>query len=440
MSGSLTTFGLGKESVYGTPVVSTAFYEIMKEDLKGAYNRMQAEALSSSYVDRSDRYAIAAKGAAGSVDVEVLTKNFGNWLGFMLGTVQTTGPTDTTAYVHTGTIGNLTGKSFTAQVGRAAYDGTLYPWTYEGGKVTGWEFSNAVDQTLKASLTLDFEKESNPDSFSPTKAVVEFTPASAGSDVWDYSGANGQTFTINDGSGAETVALNTDCTNIAGVVSAVDTALSTKYDVSADSTKVKIQAHTAGAKTFVIGGTSAALITGSSGYVNTPGLADPYSLITATVPTGAEVLAWQGGTITIAGSTIDISDFTVKVDNALKTDRWYINSAGSKKEPVQDGKRKITWSFKTPYVDNSWWKKVSAATASGATGAISATWTGSTLAGSATVYPSLAITIPVGRFDEGVPTVDGPSMLEPSYSGVGLYNGTDSAITVAYTTTDVTVM
>jgi hypothetical protein len=332
VSGSLTTFGIGSEVTYGTAVNTTKYFEITKEDIKGSYSRQQAAALSASYVDRSDRYAIAKKGASGSVDIEVLSKGFGHWLRFMMGTVNTTGPAETSAYTHTGTIGSLYGDAFTAQVGRATLDGTIKPWTYEGGKVTDFSFSNQVDQTLQCSIGMDFEAESSPDS--PTGA---------------------------------------------------------------------------------------------------------YALQTATNVAGAEVLAWQGGTITVGGSTIDISEINVKCDNALNVDRFYINSAASKKEPTQDGKRAITWSFKTPYTDNTFWKKVSTATASGANAQIVATWSGLTLLGT-TIYPSLTLTIPVARFDEGGPVVDGPGMLDTTFTGVGLYDGTNSALTVAYVSGDTTVL
>jgi hypothetical protein len=332
LSGSLTTFGIGSETTYGTAVNVNKFFEITSESLKGNYTRQQASALSAAYVDRFDRYGIARKGAGGSVDIEVLTKGFGNWLRFMMGTVATSGPAESNAYTHTGTIGSLVGDAFTAQVGRATVDGTIVPWTYEGGKVTDYTFSNAVDQTLKCSIGMDFEAESSPTS---------------------PSGA--------------------------------------------------------------------------------------YALQTNVPVTGAEVLAWQGGTISIAGAAADISEISVKVENALNVNRFYINSAASKKEPTQDGKRAVTFSVKTPYASNTFWQRVASATAAGATAVISAQWTGLTLLGT-TIYPSLKIDIPVARFDDGGPAVGGPGMIDQSFSGVGLYDGTNSPITVTYVTGDATVL
>lgn len=332
MSGALTTFGIGSEVTYGTAVNVSKFFEITKEDIKGNYARQQAAALSAAFVDRADRYAVAHKGASGSVDIEVLSKGFGHWFRFLMGTVSTAGPTETSAYTHTATVSELYGDAFTVQVGRATLAGVVKPWTYEGGKVTDFSFSNQVDQTLQCSIGMDFEAESQPDS--PTGA---------------------------------------------------------------------------------------------------------YQLQTNVPVVGAEVLAWQGGTITIAGSTVDVSEFSVKVDNALNVDRFYINSAASKKEPNQDGKRKITFSVKTPYVDNGFWKKVASATNAGATGVISAQWSGLTLLGS-TIYPSFKIDIPVARFDEGSPSVDGPGMIDQTFTGVGLYDGTNSPISLTYVSGDTTVL
>lgn len=339
MSGSLTRFGIGKETTYGTAVAITDSFEIMSEDFTGKYERTNAEALSGAYVMRSDRYSVNRKGAEGSVTLEPLTRGFGAWLNFMLGGVATTGPVETAAYTHTGSIGNLAGKNLTVQVLRSDESGTVRPWTYEGGKVTNFEFSNSVDQTLRCTIGLDFELESNPD-------------APAG----NYAG----------------------------------TAL-------------------------------AAL---------------------PTAPSGANVFVWDQGTVTIGGTAYDISEITIGVDNALNVDRYFIRQGASKREPVQDGKREITWSFTTPYVDNTFWEKVSSATAAGATAILNAKWVGLTsIPGTTTpLYPCIEINIPVARFDEGGPTVDGEGMLEQSFSGVGLYNGTDSAIQIIYRSQDATVL
>jgi hypothetical protein len=148
---------------------------------------------------------------------------------------------------------------------------------------------------------------------------------------------------------------------------------------------------------------------------------------------------WQGGIITYGGTFIELADVSIKVDNALNIDRYFINQVNdTKKEPVQDGKRKIEVSFTTPYVDNALWEKVSSSTVAGSYAVFHADWQGPVLLGT-TIYPTLALDIPVLRLDEGGPVVDGPGMLDQKFSGIGLYNGTDSALTVTYKSADATV-
>jgi hypothetical protein len=338
MSGAQTRFGIGKETVYGTAVAVTSSFEIMSEDFKGKYERTNAEALSGSFVMRADRFAVNRKGAEGSVTFEPLTRGFGDWLAAMMGQVATTGPIETAAYTHTGTINSLTGKNLTVQVLRSDEGDVLRPWTYEGGKVTNYEFSNSVDQTLRCTVGLDFELESNPDA-----------PATV--------------------------------------------------------------------------------------YASTALLALP------SAPSGANIFTWDQGTITIGGTPYDISEVTIGVDNALNTDRYFIRQGSSKREPIQDGKRQVTWSFTSTYPDNNFWEKVSSATVAGSYATLQAKWVGLTaIPGTSTpLFPCITIDIPVARFDEGGPNVDGEGMLEQKFSGVGLYDGTNSPITVTYKAQDATV-
>lgn len=337
MAGEQTKFGIGKETTYGTAVAVTVPYEIVSEDFAGKYERTQADALSSALVDRADRFSIARKGAEGSVTLEVMSRNFGNLLASMFGSVTTTGNGTTTPYTHTANIASLVGKNLTVQVARADETDVLNPWTYEGGKVTNFEFSNSVDESLRCELGMDFELESNPDSPAGNYAIT---------------------------------ALNA-----------------------------------------------------------------------LTIPT-MNVLTWQEGTISVGGSAIDVTDISISVDNSLNTDRYFIHAGASKSEPRQDGKRQVSWSFTTNYTNNNFWEKVSSATIAGSYATLQAKWVGTIAIPvvSPTAFPTLTLDIPVARFDEGGPVVSGPSMLEQSFSGVGLYDGTLSALTATYITQDTTVL
>lgn len=151
--------GIVDESTYGTPVTVTRFFEYESEGIEDSFGRTEGDPLrvGSSYV-RNDRFTPYYSGAAGTLEMAVMTKGFGIWLKHMLGAVNTSGPAETSVYTHTATEGALLGKSFTLQVNRPFHPaGTNQAFTYEGGKVADWEFKNSVDGNLMLSLGLDFE-------------------------------------------------------------------------------------------------------------------------------------------------------------------------------------------------------------------------------------------------------------------------------------------
>ncbi|MEV6730562.1 phage tail tube protein [Streptomyces sp. NPDC051364] len=152
-------FGVVDETTYGTAVAPAKFFEFTDEGIEGKYERIDSEAIrAGTRVLRSDRFATNAKGAEGDVKMEVLSGGFDFWLKHMMGGLSSGAPTGG-FITHTATLGDLNGKSFTAQVARVDNTGTKIPFTYEGGKVKEWEISNATDELLKLSVGLDFAKE-----------------------------------------------------------------------------------------------------------------------------------------------------------------------------------------------------------------------------------------------------------------------------------------
>lgn len=151
--------GFVDESVYGTPVAVTRFYEFIKESISGDYQRIESQGIrAGARLLREDRWVPNPKGAAGSAELEVLDQSFGLMLKHILGAVATAGPT-LAVYTHTFTVGTLRGKSFTTQVARVDVGGTQDIFTYGGGKVKSWELSNSGDQLLMLKLDLDYQAE-----------------------------------------------------------------------------------------------------------------------------------------------------------------------------------------------------------------------------------------------------------------------------------------
>jgi len=158
MTALLSQFGVAKETTWATPVTVSRFFEFTSEGVKPVVGRVESKGIrAGARAFRNDRSQPVAKGAAGSVEFEVPTKGFGFWLEHMFGgSVVTAGPTDAN-YTHTATIGSLSGKGLTAQVGRPFNpSGTMQAFTASGGKVTSWTLGMDKEGLLMCSLDLDF--------------------------------------------------------------------------------------------------------------------------------------------------------------------------------------------------------------------------------------------------------------------------------------------
>lgn len=320
--------GIVPEVTYGTGVTPTKFYEFNSESIEDKFERTEGDPLvKGAYVKRSDRFTPYTLGAAGNIELDVMTKGFGSWLIMMLGAEATTGPTETSVYTHTGTMGDLTGDFFTCQVARPFHpSGTVQVFNYLGGKVTDFELKNSVNENLVASIGCDFR---DINTSTPTLAAVSY-------------------------------------------------------------------------------------------------------------PTGMEPLSWAGGTVTIGGAQLDVTEFSLKVDNNLNTDRRFISGATLKKEPIS-GRRSVEFSLKADFASLTERTKVASATRAGTLAQIIAKWQGPTLLGS-TIYPNLTVTIPAARFDEWKANAENSDgMIEQELSGVGLWDGSTSPVSLVYQSADVTV-
>jgi hypothetical protein len=155
-SGLSAQFALVDETVYGTAVTVTRFYEFRGEGLKQDISRIESTALRSGQrVLRSDRWAAGKKSVGGDATFELANKSFGLLLKHMFGSVVTSQPasgTDPTVFDHTYTPGDLP-VSLTGQVGRPDVGGVVRPFTYTGLRITDWELSCAVDEIATIKTT-----------------------------------------------------------------------------------------------------------------------------------------------------------------------------------------------------------------------------------------------------------------------------------------------
>lgn len=328
MSGILSQFGVSAETTFGTTVAASRFFEFNKESVAGKYDRIESAGLrAATRVQRSDRWVVNPKGAAGSVDIEVQSKGFGFWLKQMMGQVSSGTIVDST-YTHTGAVASLNGTSLSAQFGRPDITQTLRPFTYSGGKVLNFELANQADGLLICTLGLDF--------------AVEATT----------------------GTGA-------------------------------------------------------------------------YALQTPSYPTSSQLMSYIAGSFQLGGTEVSIKDISIKGDNGLDDGRYFIRTLGGKKEQAENAMRKYTVDVTAEFESMTQYNAISSATAAGAMATLSARWQAPTLAG-ATTYPSLTAAATVARYDGSSPLVDGPKILEQKLSFTLLYDGTNSPLSLLYTTTDTT--
>lgn len=313
------------ETTFGTPVTVTRAFEFNSESIGDDFGRTEGDPLRvGTYFKRADRTTPYYRGAAGTIQFDVLTKGFGFFLKHMLGSSATTGPTETTVYTHTGTVGDLLGKSFTCQVGRPFHPtGTVQAFTYEGGKITEWTLSNDVEGNLVLELNCDFQQ----------------------------------------------VATGT-------------------------------------------------------------------ALATASYPSAMENLTWAGGTLTVGGSQVDITEFNLTVNNGLNVDRRYISGSTDKKEQT-GGRREGSFSITADFDSLTQRTRAAAATAAGTQAAIVGTWVGPTLLGT-TIKPTFQVTVPVGEFDTWEAADSGPEGIMQQLSGSVKYDGTNSSLTAVYKSADST--
>ncbi len=155
------------------------------------------------------------------------------------------------------------------------------------------------------------------------------------------------------------------------------------------------------------------------------------ALAVPTYPAGAQLFSFNSGTFLIGGTSVSISDFSLKAKNGLKTDR-YVLGTSTKREPLEEGMREFEVETKLDFEGLTQYNRVASATAAGAVAAMNLTWT--TPQGS-----SLAVSLPNVRFDEVSNNFDGADVIEQTLKGMALTDSTNtSPVTIVYTSTDAT--
>jgi hypothetical protein len=153
--------GIALESVWGTPVTVTKFLEFDSESLAWTPTWIEPTGLRvGQKYKRASRLVQSRQTVGGGFELAFATRTMGTLLKAALGSSITT-PTVVlgSAYKQVHNPGDFLGKSLTVQVGRPEPSGTVRAHTYEGCKVTGWEFSVSDGEIAKFSVDIDGQTE-----------------------------------------------------------------------------------------------------------------------------------------------------------------------------------------------------------------------------------------------------------------------------------------
>lgn len=156
------------ESVYKTPVTVSRGFEFYTEGVKREPNQVDVGGLRNKLVIGSTRTETVVRGAAGPITMPITAKGMPFWWKQILGASAVSGAGAAKTHLATLDASGGLGVSFTAQIQRPEFDGTVISHTYAGGKVKTAEINHAMNQEARLTVDCDFASEAFPSLVSPT--------------------------------------------------------------------------------------------------------------------------------------------------------------------------------------------------------------------------------------------------------------------------------
>jgi len=155
-SGIGSQLGIATETTFNNSVTVTRFYEFTSENIN--YNKKIAVGLglrAGGQLPRSQRRVVTTFDAGGDITLDLPTKGLGLLLSHAMGSVPSAVTTTTGVYSYSFTLGDVYGRSMTAQVGVPQYGGTVTPKTVSGAKIQSFELGVAVGGIATGKFVLD---------------------------------------------------------------------------------------------------------------------------------------------------------------------------------------------------------------------------------------------------------------------------------------------
>jgi hypothetical protein len=160
------------------------------------------------------------------------------------------------------------------------------------------------------------------------------------------------------------------------------------------------------------------------------------ALASASYPAG-EPLSWSKASLTVGGTSVPVTSFSLKCNNNLKTDRHYLQNSARRSEAARDDFPEIIVEFEADFSSLTQYNRFVAETAAGTRAALVFAAT-SVTAITTGVFPGVSINMPAVDFTELSVAVEGTEMLMQSITGTVLDDGSNEPIRMTYTTADST--
>ena len=165
--------GVAAESVYGTYVAPTRFYEFVSESLKYNIQRIESQGIRQGRRTQH-RWKAGTKSVSGDINMELVPQDMGLLLQHIIGDPVTTG-SDPYTHTYTG-LGAIDGKSMTIQVGRPDESGTVRPFNYLGCKFTEMQISCQAGQIATAKFSVYGREEQTSSGLASAAYDAELMP------------------------------------------------------------------------------------------------------------------------------------------------------------------------------------------------------------------------------------------------------------------------
>lgn len=175
-SGLGASVGVGEESVYGTYDAPDRFFAAKSFNVKKVQNTAPVSGVAAGRIAAPDE-VVTTTAATGSIQTDVLRKDFGLLLAHLMGSTATpVQQAATAAYLQTHNVGDNYGRSLTLQGGFPNAAGTVVPKTALGCKITQGAFSCAVDGLVEATFDFDAKAYTEAETLAAPSYTASNTP------------------------------------------------------------------------------------------------------------------------------------------------------------------------------------------------------------------------------------------------------------------------